>query len=512
MKTVLVLNMGMKSIRSIIFTEEGRKLAQAALPLTSAINDIRVEQDASEWWEKALTVIRKSTHEAGIKHLDAITVTSSASCLVCVDEDGNALAPVMMVSDKRAQKEAEYISNMPEFMEVKAKTGLAMSSSLLLPKILWIKRHCDDIFSNTAYFLTSNAYLLYRLCGKPITDSLDAGKFHYDQVGKQYPEELLQALGISLKSMPQVVSLGTQVGTTVSTMANEMPVHWGDIDVIATSYDAICSFFGSGAVEEGEASDVSGTVTVFRTMSYKNGRLAPSTKVYESLYEAENARIVGGSNNLGGGLIEWAKQCYYQSEPYPYEVMEKEAAESDIGARGLIFLPYLLGERTPIWNDEARGVFFGLERMHTRKDMTRAVFESTGFIDMDMKTAVEENGIEVKRVRFSGGLARLNLIAQIKADILGLDVLVLNEFETTSTGAAMLALTGLGLFKGVREAADAFVRVRMIIKPDMDNHKKYMHIYNLYKSTYEVLKPQYKKRIQMLEALRTDREVHIENL
>lgn len=511
MKTVLVLNMGMKSIRSIIFRADGQKLSQAALPLTSAINDMRVEQDASEWWEKALVVMGKSIREAGIKQLDAITVTASASCLVCLDEEGQPLAPVMMVSDKRAQAEAEAISRMPEFAEVREKTHLFMSSSLLLPKILWVKRQAEAIFGKTAYFLTPNAFLLYRLCGKPVTDCLDAGKFHYDQTTKKYPQKLLQSLGIRLDSLPEVVAIGDVAGEMLEDIKNRLGIG-GKINVVASSYDAICSFFGSGAVEEGEASDVSGTVTVFRTISYKSGNLGIESKVYESLYEAENARIVGGSNNLGGGLIEWAKQCYYQKEPYPYEVMEKEAAEVDVGAKGLIFLPYLLGERSPIWNDDARGVFFGLERMHTRKDMTRAVFESAGFIDMDMKNAIEEAGIKIKQVRLSGGLARLNLVSQIKADILGVDVLVLSEFETTSTGAAMLALIGIDYFHSIQDAAENFVRVRMIIKPDMENHRKYQHVYNLYKSTYEVLKPLYKKRIQMLEALRTDREVYIENL
>lgn len=511
MKTVLVLNMGMKSIRSIIFRADGQKLAQAALPLTSAINDMRVEQDASEWWEKALTVMRKSIREAGIKELDAITVTASASCLVCLDEKGQPLAPVMMVSDKRAQAEAEEIASMPEFAEVREKTHLSMSSSLLLPKILWVKRQAKDVFTKTVHFLTPNAFLLYRMCGKTVTDCLDAGKFHYDQMTKKYPQKLLQALGIPIDMLPQAVAIGDVTGELSEKIKTKLGIG-GRINVVASSYDAICSFFGSGAVEEGEASDVSGTVTVFRTISYKAGNLDVDAKVYESLYEAENARIVGGSNNLGGGLIEWAKQCYYQNEPYPYEVMEKEAAEADVGAKGLIFLPYLLGERAPIWNDDARGVFFGLERMHTRKDMTRAVFESAGFIDMDMKNAIEEAGIKIKQVRLSGGLARLNLVSQIKADILGVDVLVLSEFETTSTGAAMLALIGIGHFSNIQEAAGSFVRVRMIIKPDMENHRKYQHIYNLYKSTYEVLKPQYKKRIQMLEALRTDREVYIENL
>lgn len=511
MKTVLVLNMGMKSIRSFIFREDGHKLSQAALPLTSAINDKRVEQDALEWWEKALNVMEKSIREADIKKLDAITVTSSASCLVCLDKEGEPLTPVMMVSDKRAKAEAEEISRLQEFAEVRQRTGLAMSSSLLLPKIFWVKRHAEEIFKKTAYFLTPNAYLLYRLCGKKVTDCLDAEKFHYSQDEGKYPEKLLQVLGISLGSLPQPVDIGTSVGVLFESIASGFAIG-GGTEIVASSYDAICSFFGSGAAEEGEASDVSGTVTVFRTMSYKTIRKSGATKVYESLYRPENARIVGGSNNLGGGLIEWAKQCYYQNEPYPYEVMEKEAGETALGANGLIFLPYLLGERMPIWNDDARGVFFGLERMHTRKDMTRAVFESAGFIDLDMRSAIEECGIRIKQVRLSGGLARLNLISQLKADILGLDVLVLSEFETTSTGAAMLAFIGLGVFSNAKEAARSFVKVRMIIKPDMENHAKYLRIYQLFKSTYEVLKPQYKKRLQMLEEIRTVREVKIENL
>ena len=511
MKTVLVLNMGMKSIRSFIFREDGRKLASFALPLTSALSDLRVEQDASEWWAKALQVMGKSIREAGIKTLDAITVTASASCLVCLDKEGEPLAPVMMVSDKRAQREAEEISRLPEFMEVREKTGLAMSSSLLLPKILWVKHHAGEIFKQTAYFLTPNAYLLHRLCGRPVTDCLDAEKFHYSPVEESYPKNLLKALGFGIESLPQVAEIGTSVGVLSENIKHAFALE-GETEIIVSSYDAICSFFGSGASEEGEASDVSGTVTVFRTLSYKPICKKGEAKVYESLYRPEKARIVGGSNNLGGGLIEWAKQCYYQNEPYPYEVMEKEAAETVLGANGLIFLPYLLGERAPIWNDDARGVFFGLERMHTRKDMTRAVFERAGFIDLDMKAAIEETGIRIKQVRLSGGLARVNLVSQLKADILGLDVLVLSEFETTSTGAAMLAFIGLGVFSGVKEAAKSFVKVRMIIKPDMENHAKYLHIYHLFKSTYEVLKPQYRKRLQMLEEIRTGREVCIENL
>lgn len=187
---------------------------------------------------------------------------------------------------------------------------------------------------------------------------------------------------------------------------------------------------------------------MFRTLTRKE--TCKSSKIYSMPYYNENAKIIGGSNNLGGGLIEWVKQCYYLNDEYPYEIMEKDAAESDIGARGLVFLPFLLGERAPIWNDNARGVFFGLERMHTRKDMTRAVFESTGFIDLSIIDAIKETGTDVSSVRLSGGLARINLISQIKADVLGKDVLVLSEFETTASGAAMMVLTGQNIYPDMK--------------------------------------------------------------
>ena len=215
---------------------------------------------------------------------------------------------------------------------------------------------------------------------------------------------------------------------------------------------------------------------------------------------------------MGGGLIEWVKQCYYINEAYPYEVMEKDARESEIGAKGLIFLPYLLGERAPIWDNNARGVFFGLERTHTRKDMTKAVFESAGFVIKDMIDSIEETGVEVGSIRFSGGLARINLISQLKADITGKDVLILDDFETTAIGAAILTLVGVGKFNNVKEAADKFVSVRMIIKPNVKNHEKYKQIHKLYKNTYSTLKDLFSERKELVDKIYRDKESIIENL
>ena len=509
MKNVMVINMGLKSIRSIIFNQDGLKIGSAAISINTAINDRCVEQNPKEWWEKGEIIIHNSLKDAGNPTIDIITVTTSASCLICMDKNGNALGSAFMVSDKRAEEEALEIKNMPEFQETYNATKLDITSSLMLPKIYWVKKHLPEIFEKTEFFLTPNDFLIYQLTGKCVTDYLNAVKYHYSTETKQYPHSLLNKLGIKVEKLPEVLNIGDGVGNVLPFVAERLGIK-EETKVVLSSYDAICSFIGSGVSDEGESSDVSGTVTVFRTLTRK--KALSSSKIYNIPYYNEGANIVGGSNNLGGGLIEWVKQCYYLKDEYPYEIMEKEAAESDIGARGLIFLPYLLGERTPIWNDDARGVFFGLERMHTRKDMTRAVFESTGFIDLSIIEAIKESGVEVSSVRLSGGLARINLISQIKADILGKDVLILSEFETTASGAAMIALTGQGVYPDIKSAAEKFAIIRMIIKPNMVNNKKYMYMYELYKETYKTLEPLFKKRNELISNLKNEKEIQIENL
>lgn len=510
MKTILVLNMGMKSIRSIIFDEEGNKLASSSLPIVTSLTGETVTQSPSEWWEKACRVIGETVSDAESVSIDYLTVTSSASCLVCVDKNGDELFPCMMVSDKRAKEESNLIMMTSAFPQLKEQTGLEMDASLLLPKALWIKNHEKELYKNVDRFLTPNDYLIMKFTGQYVTDYINACKWHYDTENKQYPSELLEEIGISIDLLPEVVNPGTCVGAVSRAAARETGLTT-KTKVIVSTYDAICSFIGSGVLKEGEASDVSGTVTVFRAASERK-RIITADKIQQIPYYESGIHIIGGSNNLGGGLIEWVKQCYYQNEALPYELMEKDAGEASLGAGGVIFLPYLLGERAPIWDSNARGVFFGLERMHTRKEMTRAVFESTGFIDLDMIMAIEETGIEINRMRLSGGLARLNLISQIKADITGREVEILSEFETTATGAAMMAMYGQGIYTSLYEAAERFVKIRMIIRPDQGNHVKYQELYHLYKETYNMLKPLFPKRIALTEKLYNNKRIKIENL
>ena len=500
-KNILVLNMGMKSIRSIIFRPDGEKLAYAARPLETYLDADIVVQSPEEWWEKARVVIGESLIDVGRESIGYITVTSSSSCLVYVGADGEALDKCLMVSDKRGLEERETLA---------AVLGERAAGCPMLLKMLWVQKHQPELFARTTKFLSPNDYLLAKLTGRYVTDLFDAMKSGYDAESSSYPAQALDALGFHEALLPDVQPVGSIVGTLTPAAAAFLGL-LPSTQAVLTTYDAICSFFGSGVSEEGEASDVSGTVTVFRALSHRKD-LVPNPAIFLMPYPEQHIQIVGGSNNLGGGLIEWVKQCYYQKESYPYEVMEKDAGEARLGADGLLFLPYLLGERAPIWNPDARGVFFGLERMHTRKEMTRAVFESTGFIDLDMIRAIEATGMEVRRIRLSGGLARIHLVSELKADITGCDVEVLSEFETTSTGAAMLALTGVGVFPSLRAAADVFAVVRMVIHPDPAKHRKYLRLFRLYKDTYHSLENMFRERKAVVQRLNPKHEVRVENL
>jgi len=506
----IVLNLGLKSIRSIVFDPAGAKLASYSLPVNTYLKGFQVEQDPNEWWDKAVEVIRKTLEDYETrKQVAYLTVTASSSCLVPVDREGSPLHRAIMVSDKRALEQAEAIAGLAEFARCHAETGFPSDPYLLLPKILWLKERAPEVFSRSHRFLSANAFLLHKLTRRYVTDTFDAEKYFYNSETGGHAGQLLARLGIASASLPEVLPCGTEVGTIEASCARALGIS-DRTKVVLSSYDAICAFFGSGAFEDGEACDVSGTVTSFRVNTTRRA-LDPQGRVFTQSYVDKGIYIIGGSNNLGGGLIEWTKQCFFDGEKHPYEVMEKEASESPLGAKGLICLPYLMGERAPLWDVNARGVLFGLERHHRRGDMAKAVFESTGFSLLSIQKIIEELGVSVRHIRVSGGLARIQHICQLKADITGKEIYVLDEFESTALGAFILAMVGQKVFASLADAS-RLVSVREIVLPNAARHARYAKIYAMFVSLYHRLKESFQERQALLNDIYEEKTERIENL
>lgn len=512
---ILVINLGLRSMRAIVFDAKGNNLAHSWYPVRTAIKGDHIEQDPQEWWKLCQEVIKEATIDEEIrKEIKAVTVTSSSCFLVLMDKDGNPIGNSMIVSDKRSQKQAEMLKNDSRFVDIFSSPNNLPVASFLAPKMMWLKENDPERFRQTAKFISSNDFLLYKLCGRYATDPLNAEKFYYNQESGTYPESILKYLGIEKDKLPEVLPIGYCLGSIREDLARELDFNQ-DVKAILSTYDAICAFWGAGVHDHGQACNVCGTVTSFRVLSPQRREARYGILSQRFNNNSNEAYIVGGSNNLDGGLLEWAKDIFYGDaypQKYIFNIMEDEASLSPCGARGLIFLPYILGERVPFFDTKVRGMFFGLERYHTRKDLMRSIFESSGFLAMSIMEAIESLGAEVKHIRLSGGLARNNLISQIRADITGRDILLIEETETTALGAFMIIAIALGMFPDFKSTSE-IVKIKKTFTPDPTTHKKYQYMYKLFKELYEDTNESFSKRLDLLKILGAQEDKHvIENL
>lgn len=468
------------------------------MPIATKIFGKYVEQDPQEWWLKCCKVLRAALKDpATRKKIKLITVTTSASCLVCVDKNGDPLMNSILVSDGRSIKQANELNNTYEFQEIKNKLGLKATPDLMLPKILWLRDQLKHIFRKTNKFLSPADFLIQKLTGRYVIDVNNAIKFHYDIFAKRYPERLYEYLKIDLKKLPDVVEVGSYVGNLIPQIASKFGLA-KDVKIIAATYDALCSVFGSGLSKIGEGCDVSGTVTSVRVVTDKHVA-SVENRVYFSPYFRDERWLAGGSNNLGGGIIEWVKQLFYIGNADPYRFIEAETKKVGPCPKGLIFLPYLLGERAPVWDPLARGVFFGLDRGHSHREFIKAVLESVGFSVLHIVSTLNDLGIDLKKVIVSGGLARLDSVSQIKADMLNVPVEKLEEFETTSIGAAILAGVGVGLYKDIGTAARKYLKVSKRFYPNKKRNAIYRDYFEIYKNLYGKLRDLFVEKEKLAE-------------
>lgn len=496
---ILVINLGLKNTRAIVYNDKGEEVSACSLSIASLINDVMVEQDPFEWWEKTEKVVREALRDEEIRsEVKYITVTCSSSCLISVDKDLIPLGKAIMVSDKRAVKESEEIGRNAEFLRIRKACHISSDASWMIPKILWVKNNERELFDRTYKFLSPNDFLIAKLTGKIVTDPLNAEKMYYDSKNNRYLEGLISSFGIDIKSLPEVVNVGTNVGKIRNHIKKEFGLK--DVEVIVTTYDAIGAIFGSGVTGEEDACDVSGTITSVRALT-KHKVNQDNEKIFFQNIKSESLSIVGGTSNQGGSIIEWFKQAFYENKKNPYKVMAEEAQRVGVGADGLIFLPYLLGERVPLWNKDASGVFFGAQRSHKRHNFSRSVFESVGFLTKGILDEIEDIGLKITSLKLSGGLSAINLISKIKADITGKKVYVAHYSEASAFGVFIMVLKAIGKYKNYTLAVKDLVEFREIILPDKENFEKYQEVYSLFKKVYLSLRDSYIDHKKMINKL-----------
>lgn len=497
---VLGMDCGTTNIKAILLDGEGRVLAEASRPSTFLSPGAhRQEQDPREWWDHAVDIFRDLRRQAGEETLAAlggICVSSHTVTLLPVDRQGTPLRNAITYQDSRCAGELEELVEKvgrQRFMEI---VGGPPSAAFLPGKLLWFARHEPELFRRTHCFLQASSYINFRLTGAFTSDLDQAARTQcLDRETQTWSAEIGRALGMDLDALlPPPLAVDTVIGTVTPRAAAETGLPQG-VPVLAGCCDAMAALYATGMRGLGDAGESSGTTSLLFVSSTRPS--APDAPVTTKPCAIPGVPwVFDAPIQSSGAALRWyidtmAAQERREAEKAGvsiYDYLNQLALEAPAGCGGLLFFPYLMGERAPLWNDYARGMFIGLGMDTTRAQLIRAVFEGTAFALRQVMEYALSAGGRARRLYVCGGGAKSRTWSRIKASMLNMPVYVVDSASgDVPLGDALLAGQKAGLFSGVSEAAAKSVRIREVIQPDPAWSAAYDKLYPLFTEMYRHL-------------------------
>lgn len=434
------------------------------------------EANPHDWWNAVIVTLRAATLSLDKKNIAAICIGSHGPTLTALDKNKKSIGNAILWMDKRASREAELIS------EKIAKESKDLT--WFVPRALWLKNNKPDLFNKVKYFVQPLDYINYKLTGELKTI------FASDFI-RIWDDDIIRASRLDHSMFPEPVKMKSLVGKITKTAAGITELPEG-IPIIAGTggADFIEILISSRVLRPGIICDRGGTSQGINLCWNKTF----NDKIF---FEAPHPLIprlfhISGLMATTGKSLQWYKELFY-GKKMSYEKFFNDAAKSQPGANKLIYLPYLTGERTPWWDANAKGVFFGLSLDHEEKDIVRAILEGVGFGISHILDLFKQHGASITEIRAHGGQARSPLWNQIKADITGIPVITNKIIDSSTFGLAILAGHGIGIYPDIIEASNTLVKEGQIYEPSESNHKIYSEMQQIYKELYPSLKTQFKK-------------------
>lgn len=485
---LLGIDIGTSACKIGIFNKKGKVVAQSSqsYPIYYP-NPGWVEQNPDEWWQSICSGIKECLEKAGTDpgRIAGIGIDGQGWSAIPVDKSGNCLANTPIWMDTRAKDIAERVTGEIGDERIFETAGNGFLPAYTTPKMLWFKEERPDIYKKTYKFLQSNGYIGYKLTGNMSIDRCQGYGIHfYNTKTFVYDESLAEDMGLSLDKVPDIYPCHGIIGTVTKEAAHLTGLKEGT-PVIAGGLDAACGTLGAGIykakqtqIQGGQAGGMS--ICVDEPITHPS--LIFSPHVVPDLW------LLQGGTVGGGGVLRWFRQEL--GEGRTFDELTALAEEIPPGSEGVIFLPYMSGERSPIWNPDAKAVFFGLGFDKTKGHMVRAALEGVAFSIAHNFMVAKQAGINLKDldIRAMGGAANSRLWMQIYADVIGLRIAVASSDTATTWGAAILAGVGVGIFNNFEEAIKDSVTITRMHEPNPDNNEIYKQTFELYLQLYEDLK------------------------
>lgn len=445
------------------------------------------EQEPDLWWQATVHSIQQVLHDTGVNPVEVkgIGLTGQMHGLVLLDDQGHVLRPAILWNDQRTGAECDEIRHVlgkQKFIQISGNDAL---TGFTAPKILWVKNNEPEIFAKITQILLPKDYVRYKLTGVYAMDKAGgSGTVLFDVKTRDWSPEIVAALGIDPAWLPQTYE-GTAVTGTVSAAAAAATGLPQGIPVVGGGGDQAAQAVGVGAIEAGIVALTLGTSGVVFASADKP-LIEPDGRLHAFCHAVPDKWHLMGVMLSAAGSLRWYRDTL--APGVDFGELVDGAGMASPGSEGLLFLPYLTGERTPHPDPLARGAFIGLTVRHTQAHMTRAVIEGVAFGLRDSFELMKEVGLaEIRQVRISGGGAKSLLWRQIIADVLNAELVTVNTTEGAAYGAALLAATGVGSFTNVAEACATAVSTTGRTMPG-ENVAVYEQIYQLYQQLYPALK------------------------
>lgn len=500
MSHLMGIDVGTTGVKVLIIDENGKVCASSVeeYPLSTPHPDW-AEQNPEDWWDATIKAIRNVLEKSGGASVEGIGLSGQMHGAVFIDRDGKVLRPCIMWCDQRTAKQCVYITETVGEDRLFELTCNPALTGFTAPKIVWVKEEENEVFRKTYKILLPKDYIRFLLTGVFATEVSDAsGTVLFDVKKRRWSEEMLSALQIPKDLMPEVFE-SPEVSGRISAEASSLTGLPEGTPVVGGGGDQAAGAVGNGIVREGIISSTVGTSGVVFA-SCDEVRVDPGRRLHTFCHAVPGKWHLMGVMLSAGGSLRWLRDAICHEEVReakekgidPYEIMTEEASQAPPGCEGLIFLPYLSGERTPYPDPDARGVFFGLTLRHKKEHLIRSVMEGIAYGLRDSLELMKGIGAKMNEVRASGGGARSCLWRQIQADVNNLEMQVISVDEGPAFGVALLAGVGTGVFNNVEEACSRTIKVKETIKPIKENVTIYERYYEVYRSLYPTLKDTYK--------------------
>ncbi|WP_404404856.1 xylulokinase [Jeotgalibacillus malaysiensis] len=487
MRYVVGVDLGTSAVKVLLVNREGKVVKEASkeYPVINAQSGYS-EQHPEDWVSGTFQALKEITSslEPG-ERIDGISFAGQMHGLVMVDAQGEIIRPAILWNDTRTTAECqEIVSTLGEQRLFELTKNPALEG-FTLPKMLWVKKHEPENWQRLHQFMLPKDYVRYRMTGEMAMDLSDAAGTLLLNVEKgEWSSEVLEAFHIEESRCPKLLFSTDQAGELLPDVAEETGLQ-SSVKVFAGGADNACGAIGAGVLKEGLSMCSIGTSGV--VLSYeKRGDLDFNGKVHYFNHGIPGAYYTMGVTLAAGDSLSWYRKNF--APELSFDELVQEASLTPPGAEGLVFTPYISGERTPHADAGVRGSFIGMDKRHTRGHFTRAVLEGITFSLNESLSIFKEAGKSINQIVSIGGGAKSEFWLQLQADIFDAEIVKLNSEQGPGMGAAMIAAVGSDWFSDFNECADRFLAEESVYKPKAENNEFYKNLFSIYKQVYNQTK------------------------